>query len=166
MRYVLLDGLVMPNVAGLCRRHHDKLTKGESAILFREAWWWYRSDVRSVQMLPFDSAGVIAALGGRHCPHCGRPKPKPNPYTNQARDRRRVSVDVPVGAEDGAEILEVLTEQVGELLGLDNTHTPASRYHTITAALALALDSRGNGNASPARGDGRLGSRPFGSENS
>lgn len=149
VRYVILDGQVIPNVCGICRRHHDKLTDGRSTLLWDGSWWVYASDVRSVTLLPFTNAGVIAALGGKHCPCCGRPAPKPNPYENRTRDRRQVAMVVPADAENGAEILESLTEQVAELLGLENTHTPGARYFAVTAALASVVS--GSRHPAPAR---------------
>lgn len=163
LRYLLLDGQVVANIAGLCRRHHDKLTEGRSAFLWREAQWWYQSEVRLVAVLPLDNAGVIAALGGKHCPHCGRPKPRPQPWENRPRERRQVAVIVPNdAAENGAEVLESLSEQVAELMGCDNPHTPGARYFAMTAALAGALQGNGNGvaNGHPRSASGTIGAPP------
>lgn len=143
LRYILLDGQLVPNLVGICARHHHRLTIGESLLLWRDGRWWYQSPERATQasLLPISNEGAIRATGARYCPVCGRPPVARDPYTHTGprRQRRPVTIRVPDDAEDGAAILESLTEQVGERIGLHDPASPTASYYALTAALSAVL---------------------------
>jgi hypothetical protein len=125
------------NVAGLCRFHHDRITFGPSRITYRDGRWRYVSDRRDVPLLPL--AAHDAARGRNRCPHCGQKMPAPDPYPRRPA-RRRVDYTLPVPAdeEDGAQILETLTDELAGELGYSSS--PAARYYALVAALVETLN--------------------------
>lgn len=137
-RWILLDGELVANVAGVCRWHHDKLTTGLSRIYW-QGEWRYESEARNVPMRPLGQVDAVRHRGGKGCPHCGRPMPKPNPYPLAPRRVRRVGVIVPDDAESGAVVLESLAEQVAEAIGLENPRGRLAPYHAMTTALTAFL---------------------------
>lgn len=143
MRYILLDGQLVPNVVGLDAFHHDRLTVGESVFRWIAGRWHYQSPERDrpVPLLPISNEGVIRAAGGRHCPVCGRPPAQRDPYRHSGPARRRepLTIRVPADAENGAEIITTLAGQVGELIGLRDPESPGAAYFAISAALVSVL---------------------------
>lgn len=143
MRYILLDGQLVPNVIGLCARHHHRLTIGESVLRWIMGRWCYQSPERDrpVPLLPLSNEGVIRAAGGRHCPVCGRPPAQRDPYRHSGPTRRRepLTIRVPADAENGAEIITTLAEQVGTMIGLQNPESSSAAYYAISAALVSVL---------------------------
>jgi hypothetical protein len=140
-RYIMLDGQLVPNVAGLCAFHHNRITIGESLICWILRRWHYRSPERDGPdpLLPLGNEGCIRATGARYCPVCGRPPVPRDPYKHTARPRRPVTIRVPDDAENGAEILASLVEQVGERIGLHDPTSPGAAYYAISAALSACI---------------------------
>lgn len=145
-RYILLDGQLVPNVVGVCAFHHHRLTVGESLLLWRGGRWWYQSPERAepAALLPIGNEGAIRASGGRYCVVCGRPPVQRDPYRKpeNPRQRRPLTIRVPDDAENGAEILASLAEQVGEAIGLQDPASPSATYYALTAALSACLIDR------------------------
>ena len=141
LRYVLLDGQLVAIVAGLCARHHDRITTGVSMIHWLTPRWHYSSPERPdpQPLLPLGNEGAIRATNGRYCPQCGRPPVRRDPYTHTRRPRRGYSIRVPDDAEDGAAVISNLAEQVGEAIGLADPSDPGGQYYAISAALAACL---------------------------
>jgi hypothetical protein len=144
-RYVLLDGQLVPNVIGLDAFHHNRLTIGESLLLWREGRWWYQSPERATPaaLLPIGNEGCIRATGARYCPVCGRPPVPRDPYRHngQRRERAAYEIRVPADAENGADVLETLTEQVGTMLGLHNPESQSAAYYALAAALTVTIQN-------------------------
>lgn len=141
-RWILVDGVPVPIVAGLCRRHHDRLHRAESWFEWSdEHWWGYRSPERGlVEVLPLGQVDAVVASGGKHCPHCGRVMPRPNPYQMQRRRRATYELQVPQDAEEnGVDILDRLLVEAGEQLGYDTGGGNGAAYHILVAGLANLL---------------------------
>jgi hypothetical protein len=144
-RYVLLDGQLVPNVVGVCAFHHHRLTVGESLLLWRGGRWCYQSPERDAPtpLLPIGNEGCIRATGGRYCPVCGRPPVPRDPYrrNGERRPRTAYTIQVPADHEDGADVINTLTEQVGTMLGLNNPASPSAAYYAMAAALAVTIQN-------------------------
>jgi hypothetical protein len=144
--WIAVDGVVAPNVAGVCRFHHELVTERPELIRWDgERWRWEPS---GEPLRPL--AGAEAAAGTRCCPACGQRLPRPNPYGDRrARlaagkapraPRRRWSIAVPAeAAEDGTEVLDTLVAEVAELMGMPEPDAGSARYYALAAALAAAV---------------------------
>lgn len=145
LRYILLDGQLVPNLIGLCAFHHHRLTVGESVLLWRSGRWHYKSPERAepAVLLPIGNEGCIRATGGRYCPTCGRPPVPRDPYRHNGHARRReaYTLRVPADAEDGALVLATLTEQVGTMMGLHQPESQSAAYYALSAALVAAIQN-------------------------
>lgn len=147
LRYIVLDGQVVANLAGICAFHHLRITTGEAWIIWQDARWHYKSPQRAhpEPLLPLANEGAVRAAGPRYCPHCGQSKQRRDPYqhTGPPRQRKAYTIRVPDDGEDGAEVADVLLEQIGEMIGLQDPHTASAKYYALVAcAQAVIIDPR------------------------
>lgn len=147
--WVVIDGIIMPNVCGLCRPCHDLITNNKAQIVYEnhEYRWSQGGNVMPLEPPPpqmdkppvFPEPRIFAA---RVCPTCERPLPKPKPdKPEEKRPRRTWSVTVPKDErENGAEMLDVLIEETRAELGkagLPYGEADSVKYFVLSTALAL-----------------------------
>lgn len=147
--WLVIDGWPVPNVAGVCRACHDAITEGRAAIVYAgRARWDYLPPEPGSRPRPLRPlAAADAALRPRSCPTCGHRLPRPNPYPRAGlagrRRRGRYTLQVPRDAqENGRDVLDTLTAEVAEQLGMVDADASSARYYAVCAALVLALQSR------------------------
>jgi len=140
---VLIDDEPWPNVLGLCRRHHDKLTQGISILVWQDEprGYAYTSPQRSlIRLRAFGHGESMAERGGACCALCGQSPPRPRPWELAARRRGRFVISAPTDrGEDGPDILASLTEQVAEKIGLDRPSSSSAAYHAVLTSLSAVL---------------------------
>lgn len=154
LTWVEIDGKVLPNVCGLCRPCHERITTNKSAIVWRNGeycWQNGRLDNEWIPLdplpphMPIDKPEVFPeprTFSARVCPTCERPLPKPkSDKPEEKRPRRTWSVTVPKDErENGAEVLDVLIEEVRTELGkagLPYGEADSVKYFVLSTALAL-----------------------------
>jgi hypothetical protein len=157
--WVWIDGTVYQNVIGLCADCHHAITSPigghQAAIRLDEEngiFFWMEvvglDDLGNPEYdFPFllvpqprTLEGFLAQGGGQDehdaCPTCGHVKRRRPPTTPSAPGRRRKSwtVKVPDDAEDGAEVLDTLVDDLGLLLDIEPT-SASGRYYVLVPAL-------------------------------
>lgn len=162
----LEDGRVVGNIVGLCVRHHDDLTSPvgghRNAIRYRAGLFWWCEvisdgrgsvDYRAISELDpqppsrddLDEAAHSHEAGTDVCPTCGqatRAEARPARSTpgEPPRPRKTWTVKVPDDSEDGAEVLDVLVDDLAPVLGYESS--PNLRYYTLARVLAFAQQSK------------------------
>lgn len=164
----LPNGLVLGNLTGLCPECHDKITGRvgghKAAIRYDEgAFWWCTlgpptSSIEYEFVAPLDPqpptreafvASPATVESENSCPTCGQPRPRrrlPRPAGGHRRGRKTWPVKVPADQEEnGADILDALTEDLAPLLGVDpddnGTYT-SGRYWVLVPCLFYAQQQR------------------------
>jgi hypothetical protein len=159
----LPDGTVVCNLTGLCADHHDEVTGrigGHKSAIRRDEYgvfWWcalldsHNNLIEYAEIGPLDPqpptrdmpVASPATRGSEDsCSTCGQPLARRRPATPTA-GRRRVRktwpVKIPADAEEnGAEVLDTLTEDLAPLLGLQpdrNGSYASARYFVLAPAL-------------------------------
>jgi hypothetical protein len=148
---------VCANKTGVCRPCHDDLTgRGgghKARIIFdlksRTFAWALGATGPTTGFLdpqPPTPDSLTHVLGQRSeseepCPFCGQAKRR-RPAASRAPGRRRKTwrVLVPADAEDGADILDALVEDVGLTLGIDPA--VSGRYYILLPVLYHACQSK------------------------
>lgn len=142
----------IPHVVGLCRHHHDLVTRDEAWIkLENDEFVWYdrgeEVEYPHVEGCPSPNLEVgWLRMGALDPQPAGREKvnkkPKRRALKGEARRKRKtVSIRVPQDEqEDGAGILTDLVEQFEDRLGNDPRRPP---YYTLVDALSFALTNVG-----------------------
>ena len=149
----LSDSMVIANVIGLCRVHHDNVTGeigGHRARLALEndlLYWYERADDGWKLTGPLDPQpqGIYGEPPPKQdpavCPTCGHVKPREGP-PRAPRKAKTWTVDVPDDAEDGAEVLDVLVDDIASLLGYGNERSRLRRFHALVAVFAWTQQRR------------------------
>jgi hypothetical protein len=163
----LPDGHVVGNLVGMCPQHHDAVTGRigghKAAIRMTEDhvfWWCTIPDetsgieyefVAPLEPQPPTHGALVASPADveseNSCPTCGRPRARRRSSpTGRRRARKTWPVKVPADAEeDGAEVLDSLTEDLAPLLGVDpdkDGRYTSGRYYVLVPALYFAQTKR------------------------
>jgi hypothetical protein len=166
----LPDGHVVGNLVGMCPSHHDAVTGrigGHTAAIRMThpdcVFWWCTIPEESsgieyefvapIEPQPPAHEALVASPADveseNACPTCGRPRARPRRQTTASgkrRARRTWPVQVPADAEEnGAEVLDSLTEDLAPLLGVDpddNGRYTSGRYYVLVPALYFAQTNR------------------------
>lgn len=166
----LPDGQVVGNLTGLCWRHHEGITGkrwGHSHwIQWRNGEYLWGTVRLGVEVPNWDTDFIpVGPLDPQppapdlldapqptersepdRCPECGQQKRRSGSpaISTPGAPRRRKSwiVKVPDDHEDGADVLDVLVDDLAPLLGIDPT--ASGRYHVLVPVLVYAhQDERG-----------------------
>jgi len=166
----LPDGQVVGNLTGLCWRHHEGITGkrwGHSHwIQWRNGEYLWGTIRLGVEVPNWDTDFIpVGPLDPQppapdlldapqptersepdRCPECGQQKRRSGSpaISTPGAPRRRKSwiVKVPDDHEDGADVLDVLVDDLAPLLGIDPT--ARGRYHVLVPVLVYAhQDERG-----------------------
>jgi len=166
----LPDGQVVGNLTGLCWRHHEGITGkrwGHSHwIQWRNGEYLWGTIRLGVEVPNWDTDFIpVGPLDPQppapdlldapqptersepdRCPECGQQKRRSGSpaISTPGAPRRRKSwiVKVPDDHEDGADVLDVLVDDLAPLLGIDPT--ASGRYHVLVPVLVYAhQDERG-----------------------
>ena len=166
----LPDGQVVGNLTGLCWRHHEGITGkrwGHSHwIQWRNGEYLWGTIRLGVEVPNWDTDFIpVGPLDPQppapdlldapqptersepdRCPECGQQKRRSGSPAGSTpgAPRRRKSwiVKVPDDHEDGADVLDVLVDDLAPLLGIDPT--ASGRYHVLVPVLVYAhQDERG-----------------------
>jgi hypothetical protein len=167
--WVLIDGTLYANLTGLCVKHHDEVTgrvgghKAAIRLIDGIFTWCYvveqlgeHEPIGYVALGPLDpqppspeSAQRASTVdpGSEHCPFCGQTRRRRS-SASAATDRgpqgrrRRKSwlIKVPDDAEDGADVLDTLIDDLALVLGIDPTAT--GRYYVVVMALVFAQQQK------------------------
>lgn len=167
-RWVVVDGVLLPNLVGLCRDCHMDVTGGvggyKAAIRYHAdgpLFTWALVVPQTDGALEFDEVGPLdpqppdantlaaRASGKAHdpvsCPFCGQARRRPPSAGTPRGGRRRKTWPVPVPAdeqEEGADTLDALLNDLAPLLGL--TPGPSARFYVLVPALYYAQLHRQN----------------------
>lgn len=137
--WITIDGIPVPNVAGICRRHHDMIHHGGVGIVWGDRLgMWVRSDTTR-RLKPLYTRDTTHAHPG-HCPTCGRTWPMPRPWKIERRRKKQIQLKVPNDHENGEEIVTSLLEMAAEKLkkqglSIDDPSDPGVQYYALTAVL-------------------------------
>src|SRR5882672_5400132 len=157
--WIEVEGLVLPNLAGLCVAHHDEITGSvgghKAAVrLIEGKWWWCRLSP-SASPLPVSALDPqpptpeeLAPQAAGHtqesdtCPFCGQARRRrPLPRAGGRRRRKSWTIQVPDDlAEDGAELLDVLIDDLALVIGVEPNAT--GRYYVVLPTLYLAVQNK------------------------
>lgn len=149
----LPDHVIVGNVVGLCRDHHDLVTANDAWIRWIDGkFFWCRANGREVAHLypqpPIHGAPIlddheqqiVGPAATAVCPGCKRPLPKKDGKKEGARRRKTWVVTVPADAqEDGALVLDTLLEECRALFS--HGEETNLRYFTLVQALALVVQN-------------------------
>lgn len=165
----LPDGVVVGNLVGLCPRCHDAVTGRvgghRAAIRMTPEHVFYWCTIADDVAIDYDFVAPIepqpptqevlvaspATSGSENsCPTCGQPRARrrtPKPAgTGRRRARKTWPVKLPAEeAENGAEVLDSLTEDLAPLLGVDpddDGRYTSGRYWVLVPALYFAQVKR------------------------
>jgi hypothetical protein len=151
---IVEDGheVIAANLCGLCPDCHDDITGKIGGHRARIIW-------RNRQFFWAEVGGSVTGLLNPHpptpeslsraghspesesCPFCGQEKRRRSPRSVPGGRRRKSwVVKVPDDAEDGAEILDALVEDVGLTLGKDPANS--GRYYILLPALVHAAQNK------------------------
>jgi ssDNA-binding Zn-finger/Zn-ribbon topoisomerase 1 len=162
----MADGKIFGNVVGLCVDHHDQVTGmpgvgHEAAIRYDDGVFWWcsvNSDGRGhvfytrlaalePQPPSPDSLGEQRAEEELEteeaCPACGqkvRAARQGRAPGEPARRRKSWVIKVPDDSEDGAQVLDVLVDDLLPLFGIKSKKT--GRYYVVVSALVHAQHDR------------------------
>jgi len=162
-RWIDVEGEVLPNIAPLCPRCHDDITGrvgGHKAAirLINHRWHWClvaelpgtggvlefhpvgELDPHPPSLEIAERASTHPVSGMETCPTCGAVKRRRSVRTGTGRRRKTWTVKVPDDAEDGAEILDILVDDLALVLGYDPG--PSARYYVLVPALVSAQMNR------------------------
>ena len=147
-------GVVVGNVVGLCRVHHDQITVDAAWMTWEDGVFLW-SDLFTSSTLLDQQPPRLASSGSENppekkwdemklngtCPTCLRPLPHKHPKREPARIRRTWSLTVPKDErENGAEMLDTLLEEARKELaraGLPYGNEEAAKYFVLSSSLAL-----------------------------
>lgn len=161
--WVAIEGVIVANLTGLCADCHDKVTGlvggHKAAIRYMDGlfyWCSLESDGAEITYAPVDllepQPSTPETLAGRaseasesetSCPFCGHAKRRrraPAGPDGKRRRRKTWTVKVPDDAEDGAEILDTLVDDLSIVLGTGDDS--GARYYTLVPALVYAQQER------------------------
>jgi hypothetical protein len=163
----LPDGTVIGNRIGLCLRHHEMVTGEIGGYRARIAfsggvfWWEERVTVRSydhaskdfvttvddwrrVGLLDPQPPGLIEEPKPEPevCPTCGHSKRKRTDPVEPPRAKKTWTVLVPDDAENGAEVLDTLVDDLAVPLGMSDYQTRLRRYFVLAWVLAWTSQHR------------------------
>lgn len=153
----LWDGSAVGNLVAICWRHHEEVTVGKMAIVYRESersfyWASVVSDGNGFEILapifpqppmggePPEKATLEVHEHGpasnERCPSCNQVIKEKKPR-EPARRRKTWVVAVPADDEDGALVLDTLLDEVRDMFNHDETEN--MRYFTLVQALAWVV---------------------------
>ena len=143
----LEDGAViatLPNVAGICRPHHDEVTENRARVGWdtdTRLWLWDTMDGEDPLPLEPQPGRRESAEDGAKCPTCGRVKRAKRTTSvkkEPARKREVVGIRVPKDHERGAEILEDTLTEARKALG-NKEEFEGWKYLTVLESAAFLL---------------------------
>jgi hypothetical protein len=159
--WIEIKGVVYQNLVPVCARCHDDLTGGpgghKAAIKLVGPdfdWVWNWCSVTSVdgeerisplapiepQPLALEEFATSRASGDpvpEQCPTCGHVTMRARPTGQGRRARKSWTIKVPDDAEeDGAAVLDALTDDLGLILGVEPNQT--GRYYIVVPVLYYA----------------------------
>jgi hypothetical protein len=153
--WVEVEERTFANKTGVCRPCHDDLTGRvgghRAAIEYEDGlfFWALVNDQGSqrtglLDPQPPTPENLSRALGhspeSEACPFCGQPPRRRAERSALARRRKSWIVKVPDDAEDGAEILDTLVDDIGLTIGVDPV--ASGRYYILLPALYHACQSK------------------------
>lgn len=139
--WLTIDGTPVPNVAGICRRHHDMIHQGQIGIVWSDRIrFWARQDEGGVERRLSPLYTRTTEEHPQRCPTCGRHWPSPRPWKIERRRKKQIQLKVPDDAENGEEIVRTLIALSAEKLKakglyIDNPDDPGVQYYALTAVL-------------------------------
>lgn len=165
--WVVIDGNTYGNLTGLCVEHHNEVTGrigghvaairlGEGA--FSTNFYWcsvttgpdgtidYIPEAPLEPQPPSPESAQRASTSvdpdSEHCPFCGqnRRRRSSSPATAGRRRRKSWLIKVPDDAEDGADVLDTLIDDLALVVGVDPTAT--GRYYVVVMALVFAQQQK------------------------
>lgn len=164
--WVEIEGVVYPNLCGLCAECHDLITgrvgghKAAIRLNAKERLFYWADIVESPQTnwityLPFKpldphppAPDSLASRASNEeepeaCPYCGQAKTRRRAATPPGGARRRKSwaIKVPDDAEDGAEILDTLVDDLAPHLHVEPSQT--GRYYIVVPSLVYVHQNLG-----------------------
>ena len=129
--------LPLPHVTGLCRAHHDLVTRNEAWIKLEEKQFvWYE------HCAPGEYGDEWRPVGELN-PQPGSREPKPKRRKKQGderRKRRTISIRVPDDAEDGAAIWDETQDDIKTRLIRDELYSERDKIPAYEAWIAAARD--------------------------
>ena len=155
--WVEVGGKILANSVGLCVLHHGQVTGeigGHTAKIVYDVelelfeWhtrgtadeyqpWTIVGHLKNQKLVePQPEAARVRREEGL-CPTCGRAHPRERTTTNglPKRKAKTWSVLVPDDAENGADVLDTLVEDLAVLMGLEVSSTRLLRYHVLAPTL-------------------------------
>jgi len=150
--WIEYEGVLIQNVVGLCRAHHQLITDNKARI-----WWtpfayfaWVSEGKKPVKINPhpviddgshsheeLNKAEVLPDV----CPGCGRVTRPKSAKREEKRQRASWSIHVPKDErENGADVLDTLLEEARVMMakaGLPYGDEANARYFILSAVLAL-----------------------------
>ena len=138
--------LPLPHVTGLCRAHHDLVTRNKAWIrLEQKEFVWYDKLWRMPRTVASMSDGQEAwwvALGALN-PQPGSREAKPKRKRKQGEERRKrrtISIRVPDDAEDGAAVYDETLALVKERLVAMELYSEGDKIAAYEATIAAWTD--------------------------
>jgi hypothetical protein len=156
--WVEVAGKVMPNSVGLCVAHHGQVTGevgGHTAKIVYDVdlglFEWHTRGTAD-EYRPWEKVGLLRNQGLLEpepeakrvrreeglCPTCGRAQPHEKRTTQNSLPKRKAktwSLLVPDDAENGADVLDTLVEDLAVLMGLEPSSPRLIRYHVLAPTL-------------------------------
>lgn len=150
----LWNGEIVRNITFLCSEHHRQITENKAKISYTEigtrGFLWYdyegSGNFRYIGRLS-ERADVSSSVVCEKCGNALRRKAgkSTHPVGEKRERRKRKSwpVTVPDDNEDGAQVLDVLIEEIAVKLGRDygNMSAGLRRYYVLAEALAWVLQN-------------------------
>jgi RNA polymerase subunit RPABC4/transcription elongation factor Spt4 len=158
--WVEIKGAVYQNKTAICPRCHDDVTGrigGHRAAIkllgddYDWVWWWCAvkhtedevelsqplAPIEPQPMTPeaFANSRVLPSES-EACPTCGHVKRARPSLAGRGRARKSWTIKVPDDAEDGAEILDTLVDDMGVILGIEPTQV--GRYYIVLPCVYYA----------------------------
>lgn len=147
----LWDDTIVQNLVGLCWKHHQEITENMSAIHYDDSGlfvWMEDMDGEFVvtgklnpqpgEISTVTDVGSFSRDVPEPCPTCGTRKKEPHKGIPKRRSKTW-SLTVPDDAEDGAEVLDTLCDELAKEFGTDHYTSRLRRYYTVNQAFALVL---------------------------
>lgn len=151
---VFLDPpVIVGNLVPLCWRHHEDVTVNKARIEYLDTtdlFVWRVGDAVAEPLKPQPPRWADQLLQTHvHdenedvCSKCGRRrKTKDEMPPGEKRARKSWTIKVPDDAEDGADILDTLCDELADLFAMDHYTSQLQRYYVCAQAFALVLQNK------------------------
>ena len=167
--WIEIKGAAYQNLTGICWRCHNDITGGigghKAAIKilgddYDWTWWWCAVSHEVVDGVEMETSKPLAPIEpqpltpeefansrvppqeSEACPTCGHVKRARPAIGQPGRARKSWTIKVPADAENGAEILDTLVDDLAILLDVEPNQT--GRYYVLVPTLYFAhQDKRG-----------------------